>query len=88
MTGSLDGDRPALSLVATAGKRAAVLEAAVEAERRGFAGLALPSLGGTMGFATSLAHVTTSHRLLDLHPADLPGHRGRDGERRRDTSTR
>lgn len=56
----MDGsnDRPALSLVATAGKRQAVLDAAVEAERRGFAGLALPSLGGTMGFATSLAHVT------------------------------
>jgi alkanesulfonate monooxygenase SsuD/methylene tetrahydromethanopterin reductase-like flavin-dependent oxidoreductase (luciferase family) len=53
-------DRPALSLVATAGKRAAVLEAAVEAERRGFAGLALPSLGGTMGFATSLAHLTST----------------------------
>jgi alkanesulfonate monooxygenase SsuD/methylene tetrahydromethanopterin reductase-like flavin-dependent oxidoreductase (luciferase family) len=60
MTGSIDGIRPALSLVATAGKRAAVLEAAVEAEQRGFAGLALPSLGGTMGFATSLAHATTS----------------------------
>ena len=60
MTGSFDGVRPALSLVATAGKRAAVLEAAVEAEQRGFTGLALPSLGGTMGFATSLAHATTS----------------------------
>jgi alkanesulfonate monooxygenase SsuD/methylene tetrahydromethanopterin reductase-like flavin-dependent oxidoreductase (luciferase family) len=60
MTQLMEGDRPALSLVATTGKRAAVLEVAVEAERRGFAGLALPSLGGTMGFATSLAHATTT----------------------------
>ncbi len=51
--------RPALSLVATAGKRQAILDTAVEAERRGFAGLALPSLGGTMGLAVSLAHVTS-----------------------------
>ncbi len=58
MTGP--SDRPALSLVATAGKRQAVLDAAVEAERRGFAGLALPSLGGTMGFAVSLAHATST----------------------------
>lgn len=53
-------DRPALCLVATAGKRRAILDVAVEAERRGFAGLALPSLGGTIGFAVSLAHVTAT----------------------------
>ena len=46
--------------MATAGKRQAILDAAVEAERRGFAGLALPSLGGTMGLAVSLAHVTST----------------------------
>ncbi len=51
---------PALSIVATSGKRAAILELAVEAERRGFSGLACPSLGGTMGLCVSLAHVTTT----------------------------
>jgi alkanesulfonate monooxygenase SsuD/methylene tetrahydromethanopterin reductase-like flavin-dependent oxidoreductase (luciferase family) len=50
--------KPALSLVATVGKRAAVLEAAVEAERRGFAGIACPSLGSAFGLCASLAHVT------------------------------
>ncbi len=49
---------PALSLVASPGKRRAVLDAAVEADRRGFAGIACPSLGGVMGLCVSLAHVT------------------------------
>jgi alkanesulfonate monooxygenase SsuD/methylene tetrahydromethanopterin reductase-like flavin-dependent oxidoreductase (luciferase family) len=52
--------RPALSVVATAGKRRAILDLAVEAENRGFTGLACPSLGGTMGLCVSLAHVTKS----------------------------
>ncbi len=52
--------RPALSVVATAGKRRAIIELAGEAERRGFAGLACPSLGGTMGLCVSLAHETTT----------------------------
>jgi alkanesulfonate monooxygenase SsuD/methylene tetrahydromethanopterin reductase-like flavin-dependent oxidoreductase (luciferase family) len=56
----LSTDRPALSLVATAGKRQTILDLAVEAERRGFAGLALPSLGGTMGLAVSIAHLTST----------------------------
>ncbi len=51
---------PALSLVATPGKRLAVLDLAAEAERRGFAGIACPSLGGTLGLCASLAHVTSS----------------------------
>ena len=50
--------RPALSIVATAGKRQAIIDLAQQAEARGFAGLALPSLGGTMGLAVSLAHTT------------------------------
>ena len=50
--------RPALSLVATPGKRAAILELAAEADRQGFAGIACPSLGGAMGLCASLAHVT------------------------------
>ena len=52
--------RPALSIVATAGKRQAMLDIAVEAETRGFSGIACPSLGGTMGLCVSLAHVTHS----------------------------
>lgn len=52
--------RPALSLVATPGKRLAVLDLAVEAERRGFTGIACPSLGGTLGLCVSLAHVTST----------------------------
>ncbi len=51
---------PALSLVATPGKRTAVLDLAAEAERRGFTGIACPSLGGTMGLCVSLAHVTST----------------------------
>lgn len=52
--------RPALSIVATPNKRRAILELAAEAETRGFTGLAIPSLGATMGLCVSLAHVTTS----------------------------
>jgi len=49
---------PAVSLVSPAGKRAAVLEVAVEIERRGFAGIACPSLGAGLALCVSLAHVT------------------------------
>lgn len=51
---------PAIGLVAPAGKRLAVLELAQEAERRGFTGIACPSLGGAMGLCASLAHVTST----------------------------
>ena len=54
----MDDRRPAISLVAVAGKRQAALDAAREADRRGFAGIACPSLGGAMGLCASLAHVT------------------------------
>ncbi|MEO8162912.1 MAG: LLM class flavin-dependent oxidoreductase [Ilumatobacteraceae bacterium] len=54
---------PALSIVVTPSKRAAILELAVEAERRGFSGLACPSLGATLGLCVSLAHVTNSIRF-------------------------
>ena len=50
--------RPALSVVATPNKRRAILDLALEAENRGFSGLAIPSLGATMGLCVSLAHVT------------------------------
>lgn len=51
---------PAVSIVATPNKRAAILELASEAERRGFSGLACPSLGATLGLCVSLAHTTHS----------------------------
>jgi alkanesulfonate monooxygenase SsuD/methylene tetrahydromethanopterin reductase-like flavin-dependent oxidoreductase (luciferase family) len=51
-------DRPALSLIATRGKRATILELAAEADRQGFAGIACPSLGSAMSLCVSLAHVT------------------------------
>lgn len=54
---------PAISLVVTPNKRAAILELAVEAERRGFSGLACPSLGATLGLCVSLAHLTHSIRF-------------------------
>ena len=49
---------PAISIVATPSKRNAILQLAQEAESRGFAGLACPSLGATLGLCTSLAHAT------------------------------
>jgi alkanesulfonate monooxygenase SsuD/methylene tetrahydromethanopterin reductase-like flavin-dependent oxidoreductase (luciferase family) len=58
--GSPDRDRPAVSLVATPRRRADILDLAVEAERRGFPGIACPSLGGAMALCVSLSHVTRS----------------------------
>lgn len=61
--------RPALSVVATPNKRRAILDLAVEAENRGFSGLACPSLGGTMGLCVSLAHVTSRiHYWTSIQP--------------------
>lgn len=54
---------PAISIVATPNKRAAILKLALEAERRGFSGLACPSLGATLGLCVSLAHSTHSIRF-------------------------
>ena len=50
--------RPAISLVASANKRAAVLELAKQAETIGLSGIACPSLGAAMAFCVSLAHAT------------------------------
>ena len=46
-------------MVATPNKRRAILDLARDAEERGFPGLAIPSLGATMGLCVSLAHVTS-----------------------------
>ena len=50
---------PALSVVGTTSKRAAILELAAEADGRGFAGLAVPGGGGGLAMCASLAHVTS-----------------------------
>lgn len=50
--------KPVLALVANATKRRAVLDAAVEAEQRGFPGIAVPSLGAGLAFCASLAQAT------------------------------
>jgi alkanesulfonate monooxygenase SsuD/methylene tetrahydromethanopterin reductase-like flavin-dependent oxidoreductase (luciferase family) len=49
---------PALSLVAVPGRRKATLEVARDAERRGFAGLYVPSIFGNMAQCTALALAT------------------------------
>jgi alkanesulfonate monooxygenase SsuD/methylene tetrahydromethanopterin reductase-like flavin-dependent oxidoreductase (luciferase family) len=51
---------PALSVIGSATKRAAILELAAEAEQRGFAGLACPGVGGNLALCASLAHVTNT----------------------------
>lgn len=51
---------PALSIIGSPTKRAALLELAVDAEQRGFAGLACPGVGGNLALCGSLAHVTKS----------------------------
>jgi alkanesulfonate monooxygenase SsuD/methylene tetrahydromethanopterin reductase-like flavin-dependent oxidoreductase (luciferase family) len=50
--------KPALSLTAVPGRRHRILDVAVAAEDRGFAGLYLPSLSDNMSLATALASCT------------------------------
>lgn len=58
---SASGQRlPALSLISVPRKRQAILELAAEADARGYAGIACPSVGGSMAFAVSLATSTSS----------------------------
>lgn len=54
---------PALSVIATPTRRGQILELAAEADRRGFAALACPTLAGAFGLSVSLAHVTKSIRF-------------------------
>ncbi|NCX18013.1 MAG: LLM class flavin-dependent oxidoreductase [Acidimicrobiia bacterium] len=56
--------RPAISLVASATRRNAVLQLAAQAESHGFTHVACPSLGAAMPLCTSLAHATTSLRFF------------------------
>lgn len=69
---------PAVSLAAVPGKRARILDLAVEVERRGFSGIHCPSFGDAVALCQSLAHVTstievgTSIQPIYLrHPLDL-----------------
>jgi alkanesulfonate monooxygenase SsuD/methylene tetrahydromethanopterin reductase-like flavin-dependent oxidoreductase (luciferase family) len=69
---------PALSVIGSPTKRGAILELAVEAERRGFAGLACPGVGGAIAMCASLAHVTTTipfwtsiQPIYLAHPTEL-----------------
>ncbi|MFM7651138.1 MAG: LLM class flavin-dependent oxidoreductase [Acidimicrobiaceae bacterium] len=55
---SAENFRPAVSMVAPAKKRHAILELARRAEELNFAGIACPSLGATIGLCVSLAHST------------------------------
>ncbi len=56
---SAESFRPAVSMVAPAKKRQAILDLARRAEELKFAGIACPSLGATMGLCVSLAHSTS-----------------------------
>lgn len=55
---------PALSVVASPGKRQLILSLAQEAEARGFPALACPTLGSALGLCVSLAHVTKDIRFF------------------------
>ncbi|MFM7525265.1 MAG: hypothetical protein ACKO48_01945, partial [Actinomycetota bacterium] len=69
---------PALSLVASATRRAGVLQLAADAEARGFTHVACPSLGAAMPLCTSLAHVTTKLQyftsIQPITKSDRPSH--------------
>ena len=54
---------PALSLVAVPGRRQATLDLAREVERRGFAGLYVPSIFGNMAQCTALALATSQIKI-------------------------
>lgn len=51
---------PAVSLVASATRRASVLQLAAQAEQRGFTHVACPSLGAALPLCVSLAHSTST----------------------------
>jgi alkanesulfonate monooxygenase SsuD/methylene tetrahydromethanopterin reductase-like flavin-dependent oxidoreductase (luciferase family) len=51
---------PAISLAAVPGRRRPIVEAAAEAERRGFTGIYCPSLGDAMGLCLSIAQATST----------------------------
>jgi alkanesulfonate monooxygenase SsuD/methylene tetrahydromethanopterin reductase-like flavin-dependent oxidoreductase (luciferase family) len=71
---------PSISLIGTPLKRHSLLELCVEAERRGFAGLATSGTGGTMAMCVSIAHVTSTiaistsiQPIYMIHPNEMAG---------------
>ena len=77
-TPSNASELPALSMIGVATKRNAILELAVEAEQRGFAGLASPGIHGNLALCGSLAHVTSRipfwtsiQPIYHSHPAEV-----------------
>lgn len=54
---------PALSLIAVPGRRRQTIELAQEADRRGFAGLFIPSPGEALGLCGSLAVATENIKI-------------------------
>lgn len=71
---------PAISLAAVPGRRKATIELAQELERRGFAGIYLPSFGDAMGLATAIAletstisFGTTVQPIYFRQPSDFAG---------------
>ncbi len=71
---------PALSLAAVAGRRKHTIELAQEIEKRGFAGIYLPSFGDAMGLAVALAletktipFGTTVQPIYLRQPSDFAG---------------
>ena len=73
---------PAISLVAVPGRGGATLEIAREVERRGFAGIYMPSRYGNMAQCAGLA-CHRAHPVRHLDRADLRAHgRGLRAERR------
>ena len=75
---------PALSVVATPTKRQAIIDLAIEAEQRGFAGLATPSISyANVALCGSLAHVTTTiafwtsiQPIYHVHPTEMAASAG------------
>jgi alkanesulfonate monooxygenase SsuD/methylene tetrahydromethanopterin reductase-like flavin-dependent oxidoreductase (luciferase family) len=72
--------KPAISLAAVPGRRQKTIELAQELERRGFAGIYLPSFGDAMGLATAIAletktipFGTTVQPIYLRHPFDFAG---------------
>lgn len=72
--------KPAISLAAVPGRRAATIELAQELERRGYAGIYLPSFGDAMGLATAIAlktelipFGTTVQPIYLRHATDFAG---------------
>lgn len=71
-------NKPAISLVAVAGRRIATIELAKELESRGYSGIYLPSLGEAMSLATAIAlstktitFGTTVQPIYLRHPVDF-----------------